>query len=140
MKALYTTGSGKNAPASALRGHRILVVEGEILIAISAQDMLRDAGADVVIATRASEAAEYLSAAPPFDGAVIDLNLGEGYDDSLATHAIGRGIRLVFATGYGREESMSPAFANIPVVSKPYTGHMLVSALQVAMGRPTEGG
>jgi CheY-like chemotaxis protein len=140
LKALYSTGSGNSALDRPLRGRRILVIEDQILIALSAQDMLRDAGADVVIATRTSEAAEYLSASPPFDGAVIDLNLGEGYDDSLVTIAIGRGIPVVFATGYGREESMSPAFADIPVALKPYTGHMLVSALRVAMGRVTGGG
>lgn len=136
-KALYTTGSAGDRP---LPGCRILVVEDEILIALTTQDMLRDAGAEVDIATRASEAADYLCASHRFDGAVIDLNLGDGYDDSLAAIAVGRGIPVVFATGYGREADVPAAFANIPIVSKPYTGDMLISALRVALGRAASGG
>jgi len=136
MKALYTAGSMSFMPDGPLRGSRILVVEDQILIALTTQDMLRDAGADVVIAADASEAASYLSGLHQFDGAVIDLNLGQGYDTSLAAIAVGRGIPMVFATGYGRVAELPAEFAAIPIVPKPYTGEMLISALLLAMGRP----
>jgi CheY-like chemotaxis protein len=138
MKVIDTPRSANSSPDRSLYGCRILVVEDEILIALNAQDMLMDAGADVVIATRASEAADHLSGSHLFDGAIIDLNLGDGCDSSLATIAVGRGIPLVFATGYSGVSDLPAAFADIPIVPKPYTGDMLVSALRAAM-RPRAG-
>jgi len=102
--------------------------------------MLRDAGADVVVATRASEATDHLYNSHPFDGAIIDLNLGDGCDSSLAAIAVGRGIPVVLATGYSRVADLPSTFAGIPIVSKPYTGCMLVSALWAAMERPASVG
>ena len=140
MKVFDTLGAANFSPDKLLHCCRILVVEDEILIALSAQDMLTDAGADVVIATRASEAADHLSASHLFDGAIIDLNLGNGCDSSVAAIAVGRGIPVVFATGYGNVADMPADFTAIPIVSKPYTGDMLVSALWGAMRRPTNVG
>jgi CheY-like chemotaxis protein len=130
MNLIDTPGSAK----SSLHGYRILIVEDEILIALTAQDMLTDAGANVVIATRAAEAADHLSGSHPFDAAIIDLNLGNGCDSSVAAIAVGRDIPVVFATGYSRVTDLPPVFTGVPIVSKPYTGDMLVSALRLAMG------
>jgi CheY-like chemotaxis protein len=134
MRVINTLDSANSSPNGSLHGCRILVVEDEILIALTAQDMLTDAGANVVIATRATEAADHLSGSHPLDAAIIDLNLGHGYDSSVAAIAVGRGIPVVFATGYSRVTDLPPDFNGIPIVSKPYTGAMLVSALRVAMG------
>jgi CheY-like chemotaxis protein len=134
MKVIDTPGSANSSTDKSLHGRRILVVEDEILIALTAQDLLTDQGADVVIATRASEAADHLSGSHPFDAAIIDLNLGNGYDSSVAAIAVGRDIPVVFATGYSRVIDLPPDLAGIPIVSKPYTGAMLVSALSAAMG------
>jgi DNA-binding NtrC family response regulator len=141
MKVSDTVRAANFSPDKLLHGCRILVVEDEILIALSAQDMLMDAGAaDVVVATRASEAAGHLSGSHPFDGAIIDLNLGNGCDSSVASIAVGHGIPVVFATGYGRVADLPADFAAVPIVSKPYTGDMLVSALWDAMRRPANVG
>jgi CheY-like chemotaxis protein len=134
MKVIDKLGSANSSPDGSLHGCRILVVEDEILIALTAQDMLTDVGANVVIATRASEAADHLSSPHQLDAAIIDLNLGHGYDSSIAAIAVGRGIPVVFATGYSRITDLPPAFTSIPILSKPYTGDMLVSALRAAMG------
>jgi CheY-like chemotaxis protein len=135
MKVIDTPGSANSSFRESLHGCRILVVEDEILIALTAQDMLTDAGANVVIATRSSEAADHLSGSHPFDGAIIDLNLGDGYDLSVSAIAVGRGVPLVIATGYSRVADLPEAFAGIPIISKPYTGNVLVSALRTAMGQ-----
>jgi CheY-like chemotaxis protein len=134
MSVIDTLGSANSSPDGSLHGCQILVVEDEILIALTAQDMLTGAGANVVIATRASEAADHLSGSHPIDAAIIDLNLGHGYDSSIAALAVRRGIPVVFATGYSHVTDLPPAFTSIPIVSKPYTGDMLVSALRTAMG------
>jgi len=141
MKVFDTLGAGNFSPDKSLHGCRILVVEDEVLIALTAQDMLTDAGAaHVVIATRASEAADHLCGTDPFDGAIIDLNLGNGCDSSVASIAVGRGVPVVFATGYGRVADLPADFAAVPIVSKPYTGDMLVSALWDPMRRPANVG
>jgi CheY-like chemotaxis protein len=138
MGMIDTPGSANSSFHRSLHGCRILVVEDETLIALTAEDMLTDAGADVVIATRTSEAADHLSGSHPFDGAIIDLNLGDGYDFSVAAIAVGRGIPVVLATGYSPVIDLPEALAGIPIVSKPYTGDVLVSALTTTM-RPRAG-
>jgi CheY-like chemotaxis protein len=140
MKLIDTPGSASFSRDRSLNGCRILVIEDEILIALNTEDMLRDVGADVVVATRASEAADHLYSSHSFHGAIIDLNLGDGCDSSLAAIAVGRGIPVVFATGYARLADLPSTFAGIPIVSKPYTGRMLVSALWAAMERPANVG
>jgi CheY-like chemotaxis protein len=140
MKVINGPCSVHSSPDKLLHGRRILVVEDEILIAMTAQDMLTDAGAEVVVATRVSEAAGHLSASHPFDAAIIDLDLGEGYDSSVATMAVGRDIPVVLATGYSRMADLPPDLAAIPVVSKPYTSDMLVSALRGALAPRADAG
>lgn len=134
MRVIYTPGSANCSPDRSLHGRRILVVEDETLTALAAEDMLTEAGAEVVIATRASEAADHLCGSHLFHGAIIDLNLCNGCDSSLAALALGRGIPVVFATGYSGVTDLPEDFAGIPIVSKPYAGDMLVSALRAAMG------
>jgi CheY-like chemotaxis protein len=136
VKAIFTDVS-KSSPLDApLSGLRILVVEDEMLIALTAEEMLRDAGArDVVLATRANDAAEHLIHPDSFDGAVIDLNLGQGFDLTLAANVRERGVPVVLATGYGRGISLPAALVDIPLVTKPYTAEMLVTALRTSISR-----
>src|SRR5262249_6466138 len=90
-----------NSHSASLSGRRILLVEDEVLIALNAEEMLRSAGAiDVVLATRPTDAVAHLAGPETFDGAVIDLNLGQGFDFSLAETARERGLPVVLATGY----------------------------------------
>jgi CheY-like chemotaxis protein len=124
---------GSDAPLS---GFRVLVAEDEVLIALTAQEMLSDAGAEeIVVATRAEEALKYLSQPLAFDAAVIDLNLGAGIDLSLATAARQNRVPFVFATGYGTMEVLPAHLADVPIVTKPYTTGMLVTAVREIAGQ-----
>jgi DNA-binding NtrC family response regulator len=123
-------------PQAPLLGLRLLVVEDEILIALSVEDMLLDAGArEIIVATRANDAAMHLTAATGFDAAVIDLNLGTGFDFSLAELAQKRGIPTVLATGYGQGVVLPTNVANAVILNKPFTNEMMISALLAAMKR-----
>src|SRR5215469_5466232 len=114
-----------------LSGFRVLVAEDEVLIALTAQEMLSEAGAEeIVVATRAEEALKYLNHSPAFHAAVIDLNLGAGIDLSLATAARQNRVPFVFATGYGSLEMLPAHLADVPVVTKPYTVCALVTAVR----------
>jgi DNA-binding NtrC family response regulator len=123
-----------NSQTASLSGRRILLVEDEVLIALSAEEMLRNAGAiDVVLATRPIDAAKHLAGPESFDGAVIDLNLGHGFDFSLAATARERGLPVVLATGYPRSTKLPSALADAPIVAKPYTAESLVAAVHASI-------
>ena|SRR5215472_19093983 len=114
-----------------LAGFRVLVAEDEVLIALTAQEMLCEAGAEeIVVATRAEEALKYLNQPLAFDAAVLDLNLGAGIDLSLAAAARQNQVPFVFATGYEGLEILPVHLADVPIVGKPYTVSALVTAVR----------
>jgi CheY-like chemotaxis protein len=120
-----------------LAGFRVLVAEDEVLIALTAQEMLSEAGAEeIVVATRADEALKYLNHPLAFDAAVIDLNLGAGIDLSPAAAARQNQIPFVFATGYESLEMLPIHLADVPIVGKPYTVGALVTAVRDIAERP----
>jgi DNA-binding NtrC family response regulator len=121
-----------------LSGFRVLVAEDEVLIALTAQEMLSEAGAEeIVVATRAEEALKYLNRPLAFDAAVIDLNLGAGIDLSLAAAARQNQVPFVFATGYESLEMLPVHLADVPIVTKPYTVGTLVTAVREVTDRPS---
>ena len=133
MKALQRFRS--DAPLS---GFRVLVAEDEVLIALTAQEMLSEAGAEeIIVATRADEALKYLNGSLAFDAAVIDLNLGAGIDLSLAAAARQNQVPFVFATGYGSLEMLPVHLADVPIVAKPHTVDVLVTAVREIADRPS---
>jgi CheY-like chemotaxis protein len=120
-----------------LSGFRVLVAEDEVLIALTAEEMLSEAGAkEIVVATRVDEALKYLDRPLAFDAAVIDLNFGSGIDLSLAAAARQNQIPFVFATGYESLEMLPVHLADVPIVTKPYTVGALVTAVRDIADRP----
>jgi DNA-binding response OmpR family regulator len=79
---------------------RVLVVETEFLIAADIEKMLGDFGIEVVGPASSLQAALYLARTEDLDGAVLDVNLGDG---SFVTPVVDvlseRGIPFAFATG-----------------------------------------
>ena len=79
---------------------RVLVVEDEFLIATDIEKMLGDFGIEVVGPASSLQAALYLARTEDLDGAVLDVNLGDG---SFVTPVVDvlseRGIPFAFATG-----------------------------------------
>ncbi|MFN3932749.1 MAG: response regulator [Brevundimonas sp.] len=107
------------APAGALKGLRLLIVEDEYFIAVDTAEKLAAEGAIVVgpVAT-VGEALQILAEHIKLDGAVLDLNLGEEKALPVADALTARGIPFIFATSYAKGDT--PArFADIPCFSKP---------------------
>jgi CheY-like chemotaxis protein len=126
-----SVGSPTLRGGSALNPLRILLVEDEVLIALAAQDMLLEAGAaEVVIATRADEAAQQLAQPSSIDAAIIDLNLGNGFDTSVATLTYAHGIPFILASGYAGTLPLPAELQHVPFVTKPFTTDSLIVALQ----------
>jgi len=113
---------------------RVLIVEDEALIAMMAEDMIEELGADAVLTAGSVAEAETAIAAGGFDFAILDVNLNGDNSMSLATLLKARGVPFAFTTGYGAG-GVEEAHQDVPVLTKPYTIEELGGAL--ARGRAT---
>jgi CheY-like chemotaxis protein len=84
-----------------LAGHRILVVEDEMLVLMELQDMLADLGCEAVVVASTNEQAIALIDTQHFDAALLDLNLKGIRSYPVADVLAARGVPFAFATGYG---------------------------------------
>jgi CheY-like chemotaxis protein len=122
---------------NALDGKRILIVEDEFLIAMTARDMVEEFGAIVIGPAATVEEALELARKEAIDIALLDLNLHGQSSVVVAEELEARQIPVVFATGYARghgKDSMGRA-----VLGKPYTQEKLILQLASALeARVTE--
>ena len=121
-------------PLPSLRGLRLLVVEDEALIAMMLEDMLADLGCIVadVAGTLDTGLARAADAALSVDGAILDVNLGGECVYPVAERLASRGVPFVFCTGYGLS-GLTPDFAHVPTLAKPYQTRDLESLLTSAL-------
>jgi CheY-like chemotaxis protein len=115
-------------------GLRLLLVEDEPIIAMTAEDMLDILGCEVV--TTAATLVEALAAAGRggFQAAVLDINLGGSSSFPVAEMLRSASIPFIFTTGYGLTGG-GEAFAEVPVATKPYQIDDLERALLKALAR-----
>ena len=83
--------------------HRILVVEDEAMVSMLLEDMVLDCGCEIIGPVARFEEALALAQAAEFDVAVLDLNLNGTLSYPIAEIIRGRGIPVIFATGYGSD-------------------------------------
>jgi DNA-binding response OmpR family regulator len=114
-------------PLSTLNGKRILVVEDEALIAAMVESMLRELGAVVVgpVGTIAKGLA--LAGSEEIDAALLDVNVRNERIDPVSEILRGRGIPILFATGYGSRAMVDAPEAAI--IDKPFSQEELAGAL-----------
>ncbi len=118
---------------SALTGKRILIVEDEFLIALTAETFLADLGAVVVGPAYTIREGLALAEGEALDAAILDVNMGGQRSDPIAAVLVERRIPFILATGYGEREGQR----GIPVVDKPYTASQLATALQLVIAAHT---
>jgi DNA-binding response OmpR family regulator len=121
-----------------LTGKKILLVEDEVLIAEMVVDMLEGLGATVIGPATSLETGLSLAGSEDIDAAVLDVNLRGKRIDPIAEVLIGRGVPVVFATGYGK--AAGTARGNAEAIDKPYTQDRLATALWRAMTSPQAAG
>jgi len=116
-----------------LRGSRVLIVEDDMMIALLVEDMLEDLGC--VVAGTANTLAGAINDARdggPFDAAILDVNLDGAAVFPVADILHGRGVPIIFSTGYG-DAGLRDADKGCPVLHKPYRIDNLESALRAAL-------
>ena len=116
----------------ALEGLRILLVEDEPIIAMTAEDMLDTLGCTVVASAATLEEALAAAQAGRFDLAMLDINLNGVTSLGVADALKAAGTPFIFTTGYGAEGSGS--HRDVPLVTKPYRLTDLQDALAGAVG------
>lgn len=117
---------------------RILLVEDEGLVAMLAEDLLAEAGHDVVLAMRLDQALKFVCS-ENFDFAVLDVNLGAGVSSyPVARLLIERGIPFVFASGYG-SQAVLEEFSKYEVVRKPYSSITFLEAVAKGIDKKSLG-
>ena len=119
-------------PVPSLQGRRVLLVEDEGLVAMLAEDILLDLGADVVVAMRLPDGLRQAEQGE-FALAVLDVNLGEGHrSDAIADVLVLRGVPVLFVTGYG-ERGPAERHRDRTILQKPYHAREFGHAVARAM-------
>jgi CheY-like chemotaxis protein len=118
-------------PAEPLAGRRILVVEDEYLIAVTMEEWLSEAGAEILgPVPSVQQALEMIEDHDTqLDGAVLDINLGRGETVYPVADRLNElGVPYLFATGDVRIID-DPAHRARPRLNKPISRGDLLRAL-----------
>lgn len=116
---------------------RILIVEDEMLVMMSIEDMLADLGCTQI--TLASNVDQALNAirTQQFDAATLDVNLNGTRSYAVAEALVEHGVPFAFSTGYGAR-GLADIFRHRPVLDKPFNFAQLTKVLTalLASGQP----
>jgi DNA-binding response OmpR family regulator len=121
-----------------LAGRRILLVEDEYMLASDLAEFLERHGTSVVGPVGSVSEALALVDATPIDAAVLDVNLRDERVYPVADVLIGRGVPIVFATGYD-ELLLQRPYLGLPRCQKPIDKPALLKTLQAALGTQNGG-
>lgn len=107
---------------------RVLVVEDEMLVMMSIEDMLTDLGCTHI--TLASNVDQALTAirTKQFDAATLDVNLNGLRSYAVAEALVEHGVPFAFSTGYGTK-GVADIFRHRPVLDKPFNFAQLTKVL-----------
>ncbi len=112
-----------------LRGQRILVVEDDALLAMTVEDVLREAGADTVGPAATLASAKALVAEDNLSAAVLDIRLDSDEVWPVARLLAKDGVPFVFLTGQFDRTALPAEWAQRPILSKPARPMQIVGAL-----------
>jgi two-component system, response regulator PdtaR len=120
----------------------VLVVEDEVLIRMSAVQMVEDAGFTAVEACNADEAIGILESRPDIRAVFTDINMSGSMDGWKLAHAIRHRwppIHLIVTSGlYVPEDGQMPAKGLF--IRKPYSAEQVTAALREVFGHNPDAG
>jgi DNA-binding response OmpR family regulator len=135
--SLGRTEMGANASmnSDALHGHRILVVEDNALLALSLEEMLKEAGAKVVGPAVTLDEAKRFATEEALSAALLDILLEDDEVWPVARLLAARGIPFIFSTGHIDRSSLPPEWSERPLLTKPVGRHKIIAALTDVISR-----
>lgn len=99
-----------------------LVVEDNMIIAMEAEEILRDLGYDDCHVCGSVHSALQIIEQNPIAFAVLDIDLGEETSEVIATTLKAADVPFIFASGYDEFPELTAELAGVPILTKPYTG------------------
>jgi CheY-like chemotaxis protein len=114
-----------------LAGLKVLVLEDNALVAMHLEEMLGEAGCEVVATIDTVGRALEFIRNHPVDAAVLDVNLKGEKVFGVAEELMARNVPFVFSSGYG-ERFLPPQFDAAPHLSKPFEPETLWQTLAQA--------
>jgi two-component system, chemotaxis family, sensor kinase Cph1 len=112
-----------------LRGQRILVVEDDAFLAMTVDDMLRAAGADVVGPAATLDSARQHVAQDQLSAAILDIRLNGDEVWPVARLLANSDVPFVFYTGHFDASTLPAEWAERPILSKPARTAQILDAL-----------
>jgi CheY-like chemotaxis protein len=106
-----------------------LVVEDNMIIAMEAEEILRDLGYDDCHVCSSVKSALQILADNPVSFALLDMNLGNETSEAIASALLASGTPFIFASGYDDFPELAHELTTAPVVTKPYTGSDIAAAI-----------
>lgn len=113
-------------------GHA-LIVEDNMIAALDAADILKQAGAATVHTASAVADALALLDRYPIGFALLDVNLGDGTSLPVAERLAADGVLFILVTGYGDASRVLDGYPPARVISKPFTEETLLKNLREAL-------
>ena len=123
------------APAAALTGARVLVVEDSHVVALETQEILTEAGCEVVGPAPTLEGALELARREALDAAILDVDLGGEAVYPVADLLRASGVPFLFASGYDLTGGIPAAHRAAQRLAKPIDPRDLLAALRRLLAR-----
>jgi two-component sensor histidine kinase len=103
----------------------VLLVEDNMIIALDAEEMLRELGAKSVrVASGVADALRTIDERAP-DFALLDVNLGDETSFAIAERLSKLNVPFAFASGYDEQAAFPEEYAQVRKLSKPYSTESL---------------
>ena len=118
----------------------ILLVEDEALIRMMLAEMVEELGHRVIAEAGSVDEGRSLAEIEDYDLAILDINLHGDNVLPVAELVRGRGLPLIFLSGYG-STGVPDGFEGMPVLAKPCTLDTLKRMIDAVLpdGKPGKG-
>ena len=121
-------------PPVAMDSKTILLVEDNMVLAMELESMLRQMGCPEVHAAGTLSDADDMVASTDFDLAILDMNLSGETSFGLAERLAGRGVPVIFISGYGTAFPVPESMRHARRLAKPVDRNRLIGCIASAFG------
>jgi len=117
----YSEEADKRTSELDLFGGTALIVEDNVIIAMEAEDILREYGFSDCQIVGSVQAARSIIEENNVSFAMLDINLGKETSEEVAELLTEKATPFILASGYGDRSLTAGRFSSAPVITKPYS-------------------